>query len=119
MSQEGVGTLYALLHPRRAALPDGAARGRDLAGSARVPSSEVYKPGYELIFCAFTSSTMDFKYACTMARYSAGTILQLTLLEGFQLDELSLYPREHEVHRVFAGRGGLPKHVPPKRKHPA
>ena len=58
---------------------------------------EVYRPGYEVIFCAFTPSTMDFKYACTMARYSAGTILQLTLLEGFQLDVLSLYPREHEV----------------------
>ena len=58
---------------------------------------DVCRPGYEVIFCAFTPSTMDFKYACTMARYSAGTILQFTLLEGFQLDELSLYPREHEV----------------------
>ena len=58
---------------------------------------EVYRPGYEVTFCACTSSTMDFKYACAMARYSAGTILQFTLLEGFQLDELSLYPREHEV----------------------
>ena len=58
---------------------------------------DVYRPGNEVIFCAFASSTMDFKYACTMARYSAGTILQFTLLEGFQLDVLSLYPREHEV----------------------
>ena len=58
---------------------------------------EVYKPGYELIFCAFTSSSTDFRYACAMACYSVGTILELTLLEGFQLDELSLYPRENEV----------------------
>ena len=33
---------------------------------------DVYRPGYEVTFCAFTSSTMDFKYACTMVRYSAG-----------------------------------------------
>ena len=89
---------------------------------------EVYRPGYEVIVCAFTPSTMDFKCACPMTRYSAGTILQLTLLEGFQLDELSLHPREHEVllppnvlggandeGRIFAGRRGLPQHVP----HPA
>ena len=58
---------------------------------------EVYKPGYELTFCAFTSSSTDFRYACAMACFSAGTILEFTLLEGFQLDELSLYPRENEV----------------------
>jgi hypothetical protein len=79
-----VGTLFALLHPRRAALPDGAARHRDLAGSARAhrKPEDVYRPGYDVIFCAFTSSAMDFKYACTMVCYSAGTILQFTLLEG-------------------------------------
>ena len=58
---------------------------------------EVYQPGYELIFCAFTSSSTDFRYACAMACFSVGTILEFTLLEGFQLDELSLYPRENEV----------------------
>ena len=57
---------------------------------------EVYRPGYEMIFCAVTSSAMDFKHACAMVCYSAGTISELTLLEGFQLDELSLYPRECE-----------------------
>ena len=45
---------------------------------------ELYRPGYEFIFCAATPSTMDFKYACAMACYLAGTILECTLLEGFQ-----------------------------------
>ena len=57
----------------------------------------VYQPGYELIFCAFTPSSTDFRYACAMACFSVGTILEFTLLEGFQLDELSLYPHENEA----------------------
>ena len=59
---------------------------------------EVYKPGYELVLCAFTPSSTDFRHACAMACFSVGTILELTLLEGFQLDGLSLYPRESEAH---------------------
>ena len=80
---------------------------------------------------------MGFKYACAMARYSAGTILQLTLLEGFQLDVPSPYPREHEVllppNRRYAVSSAGPRAktvfspvgedcrsmCPPKRKHPA
>jgi len=53
---------------------------------------EVYQPGYEVIFCAFTPSSTDFMYACIRACFSEGTILELALLEGFQLDELSIYP---------------------------
>ena len=58
---------------------------------------EVYQPGYEVIFCAFTPSSTDFRYACAMACYSVGTILEFTLLEGFHLDALSLYPCENEA----------------------
>jgi len=58
---------------------------------------EVYKPGYELIFCAFTPSSTDFRYACAMACFSVGTILEFTLLEGFQLDDVSLFPKESEA----------------------
>ena len=66
-----------------------------------------------------------------MVCFSVGTILEFTLLEGFQLDELSLYPfGENEVllppnkrfavssagpttKTVFFAEGrGLPKHVP-------
>ena len=32
-----------------------------------------------------------------MVCFSVGTILELTLPEGFQLNELSLYPRENEA----------------------
>ena len=53
---------------------------------------EVYQPGYEVNLCAFTSSSTDFTYACAMACFSVGTILELALQEGFQLDELSIYP---------------------------
>ena len=40
---------------------------------------------------------MDFQVACLTANYGTGTILELTLLEGFQLDNVSVYPRESEV----------------------
>ena len=53
-----------------------------------------YHEGNELIFCAFTSTTLDFNVACHTAGYSKGTILELSLLEGFQLDNVSVYPRE-------------------------
>ena len=39
---------------------------------------EVYKPGYELIFCAFTSSSTDFRHACATACFSVGTILEFS-----------------------------------------
>ena len=58
---------------------------------------KVYHLGDELIFCSFTPSTLDFNVACHTAGYSKGTILELSLLEGFQLDNVSLYPRESEV----------------------
>ena len=87
-------------------------------------------------FCAFTSSSTDFRHACAMVCFSVGTILEFTLLEGFQLDDVSLYPRESEVllppeqalrrvlggandeDRVFAGRRGLLKHVPRNANSP-
>ena len=101
MSREGLGTLYALLHPRRAALPDGATRDRDLAGSARAHRAPEggLQAGLRvgLVLCAFTSSSTDFRYACAMACFSVGTILEFTLLEGFQLDDVSLFPRESEA----------------------
>ena len=50
-----------------------------------------------MVFCAFTSSSTDFRYACAMACYAVGTILEFTLLEGFQLDDVSLSPKESEV----------------------
>jgi len=53
---------------------------------------EVYQRGCEVTFCAFTSSTTDFMYACAKACFSVGSIFELTLLEGFQLSELSIYP---------------------------
>ena len=99
-SQEGVGTLFALLHPRRAALPNGAARHRDLAGSARAhrkPERCLPAGLRRGLFLPSRPAPWTSKYACATARYSAGTILQFILLEGFQLDELSRYPREHEV----------------------
>ena len=40
---------------------------------------------------------MDFKVACHTAGYSKGTILELSLLEGFQLHDVSAHPRESEV----------------------
>ena len=58
---------------------------------------DIYHQGEELIFCSFTSSTLDFKVACHTAGYSKGTILELSLLEGFQLDDVSVHPRESEV----------------------
>ena len=40
---------------------------------------------------------MDFNVACHTADYSKGTILEFTLLEGFLLDSVSVYPRESEA----------------------
>ena len=57
----------------------------------------IYHRGDELIFCSFTSSTLDFNVACHTAGYSKGPILELSLLEGFQLDNVSVHPRESEV----------------------
>ena len=57
----------------------------------------IYHLGDELIFCSFTPSTLDFKVACHTAGHSKGTILEFTLLEGFLLDSVSVYPRESEV----------------------
>ena len=50
-----------------------------------------------MIFCAFTPTSTDFRQACAMVCYSVGTILEFTLREGFQLDEVSLFPKESEV----------------------
>ena len=50
----------------------------------------IYHLGDELVFCSFTSSTLDFKVACHTAGYSKGTILEFTLLEGFLLDSVSV-----------------------------
>ena len=58
---------------------------------------DIYHQGEELIFCSFTPSTLDFKVACHTAGYSKGTILEFTLLEGFLLESVSVYPRESEV----------------------
>ena len=58
------------------------------------PSSllqDIYHQGDELNFCSFTSSTLDFNVACHTAGYSKGTILELSLLEGLQLDNVSVY----------------------------
>ena len=63
--------------------------------SARL--QDIYHQGKELIFCSFMSSTLDFKVACHTAGYSKGTILELSLLEGFQLDDVSVHPCESEV----------------------
>ena len=57
----------------------------------------IYQRGAELIFCSFTSSTLDFKVACHSANYGKGTIFEFSLLEGFLLDNVSVYPRESEV----------------------
>ena len=56
------------------------------------PLQKIYRLGHELIFRSFTPSTLDFKVACHTAGYSKGTILELSLLEGFQLDNVSVYP---------------------------
>ena len=58
---------------------------------------KVYHLGDELIFCSFTPSTLDFNVACHTANYSKGTTLEFTLLEGFLLDSVNVYPRESEV----------------------
>ena len=58
---------------------------------------DIYHQGEELTFCNFTSNTLDFKVACHTAGYSKGTILELNLLEGFQLDDVSVHPRESEA----------------------
>ena len=58
---------------------------------------KVYHLGDELIFCSFTPSALDFKVACHTANYRKGTILEFTLLEGFLLDSVSVYPRESEA----------------------
>ena len=95
---------------------------------------KVYRLGAEVIYCGFTSTTLDFKVACQNANYAAGTVLEMTLLEGYQLDNVSVYPRESEVlllpNKRFAvtsapvtkrvcglkGEGGPPKQ---KRKDPS
>ena len=46
----------------------------------------IYRLGDEVIYCGFTSTTLDFKVACHNAAFSVGAILELTLLEGFHLD---------------------------------
>ena len=58
---------------------------------------KIYRLGDEVIYCGFTSTTLDFKVACQNANYAAGTVLEMTLLEGYQLDNVSVYPRESEV----------------------
>ena len=58
---------------------------------------KIYRLGDEVIYCGFTSTTLGFKVACQNANYAAGTVLQMTLLEGYQLDNVSVYPRESEV----------------------
>ena len=63
--------------------------------SARL--QDIYHQGKEVIFGSFMSITLDFKEACHTAGYSKGTILELSLLEGFQLDDVSVHPRESEV----------------------
>ena len=52
--------------------------------------------GDELIFPSFMSSTLDFKAACHTAGYSDGA-MEFSLHEGFQLEMVSVYPRESEV----------------------
>ena len=57
----------------------------------------IYRLGDEVIYCGFTSSTLGFTVACRTANYGKGTILEFTLLEGFQLDNVSVHPSESEV----------------------
>ena len=58
---------------------------------------DIYHQGKEVISGSFMSITLDFKEACHTAGYSQGTILEFTLLEGFQLHDVSVRPCESEV----------------------
>ena len=58
---------------------------------------DIYHLGAELMFGSFMSTTLDFKVACHMLGCSQGTIFEFSLLEGFQLHDVSVRPCESEV----------------------
>ena len=49
---------------------------------------KIYHLGDDIFVCTFTHSTLDFNLACSRANYM-GTLLELTLLEGFRLGSVS------------------------------
>ena len=58
----------------------------------------IYRLGDEVIFCSITPSTLDFKVECHTANDSERTTLEFSLLEAFQLDNVS-----EEVQRYATG----------------
>ena len=121
----GLGPLHVLLHPEFDEVPDRAARDRNLVGSARARGSpgQIYHLGDDIFVCTFTHSTLDFNLACSRTNYM-GTLLELTLLEGFRVGNVTGNHRDvilppnarfavtsAPVRRLtgFAERGGPPK----------